>query len=153
MERKPKFFFCSWFRGIPNTNFLVVQTVIHSFRRSSSSYLTPDVSRPPGAERTACPSASWLYRGRHKLYQVERIAVKSSKRWLRASVPGHNRIFLYSFKPGWQAHRLFIEWEEGVSNERYQACIANLLTLTASPEGMTQARALSLLGKGHRWSL
>ncbi len=67
---------------------------------------------------------------------------------------GRNGIFLYSpGKRGWQAHRLFIDKEEGVSNARYQACIADLIPLAASPGGMTQARALSFLGEGHRWSL
>ena len=78
--------------------------------------------------------------------------MKSSKRWLRASVPGRDRIFLYSFKRGWQAHRLFIGKEEGVSNARYQACISSLMALAASPgQGLTQERALFFLGEGHRF--
>jgi hypothetical protein len=53
---------------------------------------------------------------------------------------------------GWQAHRLFIGKEEGVSNARYQACIGSLMALAASPgEGLTQERALFFLGEGHRF--
>jgi len=65
-----------------------------------------------------------------------------------------DRIVLFSLTlgRGWQAHRLFIGKEEGVSNARYQACIGSLMALAASPgQGLTQERALFFLGEGHRF--